>query len=314
MENMLDQTGEIVSWNPPSSVSHSELQSALSSVGLDPELSPDMQPRNGFKRAISAMQDGRIIRQVSEDTDHIVFQFTREYLDTQANEFEYSIETQLSVNKVTGNITCDNDPLRQLAKDRMTEKQGVRNASDVSRIVQALFAKHGDMISLRKSGGCYFVPFKHVGLVQQCEDFMIAIGGDMPRHEVHSSASSPKSAMNVAKGIRDTLKGLVEDYHTYASQIDNENPKQTQCAAAKIADIRFKLSNYRTLLQSFDTEIDQAIRDVTTDLESKVQTEAVVPEVVTPEYAAELLEPEVERTVDEETVSEAQKLLAQLLA
>ena len=303
MTTILDQTGEIVSWNPPSSVQHTVVRSALTNAGLDPDLSPEMQPRNGFKRAITLMKEGRIIRQVDEDSAYINFQFTKEYLDTQKNEFEYSTECKLQLHKVTGAIFCPYQGFEDLAKEKMAEKMAVRNASDVSRIVQALFKANGDLFPLRNSGGMYFVPAQHLGLVQQCEDFMKGIGGSMGRWEIMNTGNAAQAN---AEAIRDTLNGWIDDYKSYAEQINNDNPKSVKCAADKIAEIRFKLSNYRTLLQSFDGEIEQHINEVEADLHAKV---IAAPEPVAAPDPVAAPEP-----VEDEYVSEAQKLLAQLLA
>jgi division protein CdvB (Snf7/Vps24/ESCRT-III family) len=297
MDTLIGMIGEVVSWNPPSSVPHNQLQSALSTAGLDPELSPKMQPRNGFKRATRELEEGRIIRQVDESADTLTFQFTKEFLDTQLGEFEYLKECNLTVNKVDGCITSTDLSLSQLATEKMTEKMGMRNASDVSRIIQALFKANGDLFPLRDSGGVYFVPAQHVGLVQQVEDVLTDIGGSMKRFEL---SNTPNAGKSVAVSIRDTLKELIADYSEYSKQINSENSKQVQTATNRIDEIRFKLSNYRTLLQSFDTEIEDAINAVTADLSAKVG--------VTEEDRV------ASATPGESQISDAQRLLQQLLA
>jgi hypothetical protein len=297
MTNPLDQTGEIVTWNPPSSVQHSILRLALSNAGLDPDLSPPMQPKNGFKRATTAMKEGRIIREVDDDGSVMTFQFTKEFLDTQQQEFEYSTECKMYLHKANGMIVCARQDMEDLAKEKFAEKMASRNASDVSRIVQALFKANGDLFPLRDSGGAYFVPAQHLPLVRKCAAFIKEIGGSMPSWEIHNTANAAQAN---AEAIRDTLNGWIDDYKLYAEQINDENPKSVKCAAAKIAEIRFKLSNYRTLLQSFDGEIEQHIKDVEADLAAKVNG--------TPEAVAA-----PEPVVEAAPISEAQKLLAQLL-
>jgi hypothetical protein len=297
IDSLSGMIGEVVSWNPPSSVLHADLQTALTNAGLDPELSPPMQPRNGFKRATHALEEGRIIRQVDESKDTLTFQFTTEFLDTQLKEFEYRKECDLMLNKDDGTITCRDLGLSQLATQKMSEKMGLRNASDVSRIIQALFKANGDLFPLRDSGGVYFVPAQHISLVEKVDSLLSDIGGSMKRFEL---SNTPNAGKSVAVSIRDTLKELIAEYAEYAGQINDQNAKQVQTAANRIAEIRFKLTNYRTLLQSFDAEIEQAIQSVTTDLESKVG--------VTDEDRADVA------PAKEEGQSDVEKLLAQLLA
>jgi hypothetical protein len=271
----LNQIGEIVSWTCPSSVPYQTLKAGLTAAGLDDGMAPEMLPRNAFKRAARELEEGRIIRQVSETETELKFQFTKEYLDKQAGEFEYSKECDLYLRKDTGQITCRDYSLEQKAQDLLSEKLSVRTASDVTRIVQSLFKSNGDLFPLRDQGGVYFVPQEHVALVECVEILMLSIGGKIKRFEL---ASSVHASQSVAVSIRDTLHGLIDDYGVYARQIDSESPKQVETASKRIMEIRTKLEAYRGLLQTFDQEIEQAIKDVTTDLHERIGIEQDEPE------------------------------------
>jgi len=270
---LLNQIGEVVSWTAPSKVSHDDLKAALATAGLTSDMAPDMLPRNAFKRACRELEDGRIIRQVNETDTTIRFQFTREYLDKSLGEFEYSKECELDLNKANGMIYCSDYGLEQEAARLLSEKLAVRTASDVSRIIQTLFKNNGDLFPLRDQGGVYFVPQEHIALVECVEILMLAIGGKIKRFEL---ASSVHASQSVAVSIRDTLHGLIADYGVYASQIDNESPKQVETASKRIMEIRTKLEAYRGLLQSFDQEIEDAIDEVTTDLHQRIGIESPV--------------------------------------
>jgi len=283
----LNQIGEIVSWTCPSSVPYGTLKAGLAAAGLHESMAPEMLPRNAFKRATRELEEGRIIRQVSETETELKFQFTKEFLDKQAGEFEYSKECDLYLRKDTGQITCHDYGLEQKAQDLLSEKLSMRTASDVTRIVQSLFKSNGDLFPLRDQGGVYFVPQQHVALVECVEILMLSIGGKIKRFEL---ASSVHASQSVAVSIRDTLYGLIDDYGVYARQIDSESPKQVETASKRIMEIRTKLEAYRGLLQSFDQEIEQAIKDVTSDLHERIgieQDEEPEPVAAQPEDTGE---------------------------
>jgi hypothetical protein len=130
---------------------------------------------------------------------------------------------------------------------------------------------------------------------------MLSIGGKIKRFEL---ASSVHASQSVAVSIRDTLHGLIDDYGVYARQIDSESPKQVETASKRIMEIRTKLEAYRGLLQTFDQEIEQAIKDVTTDLHQRIGIEQDEP------VAAQPVAAQPEETGE----TTAAQLLADLLA
>ena len=110
--------GEIITWScSGASIRHLDLVRALSDSGLNEGVARELAPRHAFTRACRKLAQARIIRQVSEDTRAITFQFTAERRD--GDRFEYELETLLTLDKHTGKVTCGLPGLATLAQEEL---------------------------------------------------------------------------------------------------------------------------------------------------------------------------------------------------
>jgi hypothetical protein len=93
--------GEVITWDCSGIiVRHLDLVDALTDSELDPSVARELAPRYAFSRACRKLSDDRIIRQVTEDTNTIQFQFTAEH--KEGDRFSYDFETLLTLEKATG--------------------------------------------------------------------------------------------------------------------------------------------------------------------------------------------------------------------
>ena len=291
----LDQIGEIVSWTAPSKVDYNDLVLAINGAGLCDSMAPEMRPVNAFKRAIQEMKDGRVIRQCEEDEDRIAFQFTAETL--AKGEYEYTTECFVSVAKSDGVCTSQDAALAQLAEDKLNEKVGQRTASDVTRMIQSLFKRNGDIFSVREAGGCYFVPQAHVNLCEKVEEVLDMIGGSIRRFEIGATKNATKSA---AQAVKEQLDDLVTEFGSYLEMLKSDSPQQVTAATKKIAIVKAKAETYKELLGDYAESFKVAIGEMNSDLMDKLGVE---PSEVPP--------PVAEVAAEEPSVSD---ILADLIA
>ena len=159
-------SGEVIAWACPGlKISHSALVSALESAGLEPGVARELAPRHAFARACRVLSERRIIRPISEDTNSIRFQFTRE--SRSDDRFEYVLETMLILDKQTGHVSSELPGLAALAQEALDRCIAMRTGRDVTRIVQRLFERNADLFPIRPQGGCYFVPQCHSAFIDR---------------------------------------------------------------------------------------------------------------------------------------------------
>jgi hypothetical protein len=159
-----------------------DLVDALAACGLDPGVARELAPRHAFARACRRLSDQRIIRQVAEDDATIRFQFTQE--SRHGDRFEYALETLLTLDKKTGQVTCDLPGLATLAQEELDRCIAVRTGGDVTRVVQKLFERQADLFSIRPAGGAYFVPDRHAAFVDRVQALLGKLNGQMLRFPV----------------------------------------------------------------------------------------------------------------------------------
>lgn len=264
----LDELGEIVTWESPETVSFSAMKDAARDAGLDADkFIREMLPRNAFKRACHQLDENRVIRVVTDVDDTMTFQFTKEYLS--AGEFHYATEAFIELDKKTGNCTCTEIPsLGDEATRLVNEQMGKRSASDVTRLVQAIFRQNGDLIPIRRQGGAYFVPKRHETYADAVANFLSAIGGTMRRWEIMAGSKASESA---AQSVRDEMERLCKDFRQTCEDITTESSDDVkERRYLRYRELSGKLDAYSDLLAGYAEECRSNLEDAKRDLNAKL--------------------------------------------
>lgn len=240
--------GEIVTWHSPKEVSHDAIVKALADSGMPASLAPDLQNRNAFKRAVSSLEEKRIVRKVTEtENGDILFQLTEEAFD--GTTYEYNNEGVVILNKDTGQIRGSvPEPLLDRVRDGLAHELSVRHTADITRMLQRVYDRSGDIVPLRPSGGVYFVPAKFRLVCDQVEKFMTLIGGDLRRVEVPAGG---KSELNIAKAVNDDVVSMANELVVSARELSGEkdvSKQRMKNLLEKINAGRTRLEFYRVML------------------------------------------------------------------
>lgn len=257
----LDGIGEIVSWDSPKSVRIDVFRMAMLDAGLDPKTARDVCPANAFRRAVSSMEQNRVIRQVHSNQDSMTFQFTSEHLN--GTEYEYAKETVVHLNKKTGKVQCEDPAIELMATKLVEEKTDYRYAADVTRTIKKLFDDHGDLFSLRSAGGVYFVPQKYTGLCDQVESAMKAIGGQLNRWE---QGSSSRNTANASNAINDTIANLITEAGNCVDGIEEKDDKAMARHMDRVNIVRLKIESYRDILANHVGGLEKSLSEVNNKL------------------------------------------------
>ena len=252
--------GEIVTWDVGSAkgITYSDVMNALSASGLDPDSASELSPRNAFSRACKELKKQRVIRKLDDQTDVIKFQFTTENL--HQNKFEYDYEASLELNKHTGIIYCpESVDLAQHAQDLLNEALVNRTAADVTRLVQKLFGKNGDLFPINPHKGvAYFVPNQFKEFTSKIEQFMETLGGKIWRFPVPKGTSSGDSAVRdaVKNGIRQMIQDLVDTCNGWT---DTTRDSTMHNRFKDFKMIEFKVNAYSQFLSYEREKIEHAL-------------------------------------------------------
>ena len=260
--------GEVITWAcPGAAVRHADLVAALAAAGLDERVARELAPRNAFTRACKRLARARVIRQAAEDASTITFQFTAEA--RHGDRYEYELETMLTLDKKTGGVTCGLPGLATLAQEELDRCTDARTGADVTRIVQALFARHADLFPIREQGGAYFVPAAHAGFVGRVAGFLGRVNGRVARFPV--PAGTADGDRSVRGAVAAGLSGLIDDYRRAVAGFDADTrPGTVARAAERIRAAKFKVECYAEYLAGEKDRLDREVVAAGRELRAKV--------------------------------------------
>lgn len=260
----IPEAGAIVTWvSPDHKVKFSDLQDALENAGLKRELAKAMAPKNAFARSAKELSENRVIDRIPDDKcarqGLIKFQFTAKHL--QGGELEYAKECTLYLKKDDGQITCDNEELRQAAERLLAQHLEQRLPADITRLIQSIFeSQGGDLVPIRKQGGCYFVPFTHTALLNSVDKFMNSIGGSLDQWAIPKSSAETNNT--IARNMSDYILGLIAQWRESMAIINERSSTAVLIRRMETAkEIRMKLKAYHSLLGGFSKQLEKELFD-----------------------------------------------------
>lgn len=271
--------GWIVAWEFENlRVPYAALRDALSDAGLDPAWARGILPANAFKRAARTLSDNRIIRQldVAPDGEHMRFQFTAEARGTEL--INYNVETVMTLNLVTGDVDSDRDDLNQAAKAAFDEAIATRTTSDVTSIIQRMFADKKkaslDLVPLNRRG-MYWVRREEGAFLDKVEAFVSGLGGLFTRLPVAATAAPDGTPGPAEKTIKHAaahkMEGLIEELNEATAAFGADTTERAMTGAAeRIKLIRHKILSYQTYLDDEKGKLEKSLAAATLALREKI--------------------------------------------
>lgn len=261
--------GEIITWSVGLNgrkVPYTKIAESLRACELPDKYARQLCNRYAFARACRKLQQQRIIRIVKVEGDLMTFQFTAETKPGEGvDRFNYELETMLTLNKKSGEITCGIPGIATTAKEMLEDCIGNRTASDITNIVQRLFGTHADLFQVRDQGGAYFVPEMHLDFVGKVERFLVVMGGKMNRFPIPEGTANGDAAVKdvVAAG----LAAMITKHREAISNFGQETGERAvEGQAKRIEATRFKLKCYAAYLEErrewLESELDRANDDL----------------------------------------------------
>ena len=145
-------------------VEHDRLAGIVQRHGLDSkhlpaELKPVQAFRRAWRHASTKLPEGLMLRPIAETSDEIVLGLVREQPNQTMRDLDYDLVARIAFAKVDARITADVEhgvvvEMRELYRHHLAH-----TTEDVRAMMTAFLAEAG--VSLRDSGGVYFVPAAH---------------------------------------------------------------------------------------------------------------------------------------------------------
>jgi hypothetical protein len=263
--------GEILSWEPHGPHQYTTIVDALRESGLNTTELNELKPRNVFRRACSKLEkEGkRIIRKLHEDKQFLKVQFTTE--EKNHERLNYNYEAAVTINKETGELTCDDEQVLKKAKDTFNAVIGVRTTNDISSLLRQMLKKQaGGLFPLPGPGGYYFIPEKMLELNKKIEKFIYTIGGRIARIPV--PAGTPHGNRSVRDAVASGIEDMIEAHRKVIDNLDKDSRKATFTRRMKkIKEDRFKIECFSEYLTAEKDRLTQSLDDCMKLLEEKME-------------------------------------------
>lgn len=269
-----DHLGDLVWWELSNAdIAASTLKTTWENVGLDAHLLPEPPtPEKALRTAVRRCQVGqldRLIRLGKEDDQQLVFAVVREE-KLGDGSLSHQQEARVFLDRATGRLKSDSpghDIVRTIT-DVFDVLIGTHTVDDVRRtIVRTLHSLAA--VTLRDSGGVYWVPRHFADTVRRLEQAINRIGASrfyvLP---VHHTAMGSQALGAAARGSLDAdLADLQKELDEFkATPPDRRSTLQRRLQA--FDELRSRAELYRDILKVRVDDIEQSL----TDMAGVVQT------------------------------------------
>ena len=211
-----------------------QLIALLKQCGIDEKFARSHNYRAAFIRSLRELEENRIIRPVEENSGAMVYQFTAEtQVDEESVKLKYDPETLVTIDKgvyrKTKNIAqaiTGREDIRQRLIDLFEEKKDKYHSSDITRLIQRIFSERADIVSLRETGGVYYVPTEFEGVLQSVAQLVNNIGNSsfefFPLPDVEACRSA------VANAVDNEMRVDLEKMEEEVKLVENGDKEVTQ--------------------------------------------------------------------------------------
>jgi hypothetical protein len=142
-------------------IDHDQLVDLARREGLDEKYIPaEVKPTAAFRRAwrhvATKLPKGLLLRPIAETDDVVLIGLVREQANERAQDLEYDVAAKICFHKTTHVVSADVENQVTAEIDRMYRHHQAHTTEDIRLMLTGFLAEAG--VSLRESGGVYFVP------------------------------------------------------------------------------------------------------------------------------------------------------------
>lgn len=272
--------GDLVWWSlSEAQIDRTSLESKWLPTGLPSELLPELPTvEKALKVAVRESQVGlpdRLIRLARNDEEALVFGVVRE----QRHEdglLTYQMEARISLDRAAGTLTLDHPEHDVAANISVRFEQHCRSHTpdDVRRTITRTLATFS-AVTLRESGGIYWIPAPYAQSVRKLQTAIESIGNSrfhlLP---VHDSVDANRALGDVAKkSLEEDLEELKAEVQKFLSS-PPERPSTLVRRFESFEALRARAQLYREILHVQVTDLDTQLDQLTVSVERLLAAKA----------------------------------------
>lgn len=271
--------GDLLFWTlNDATVSRSVLETTWKTNNLDAALLPEPPtPEKALKQAIRDNASGHpeLLLRFCRDSDaEVVFAVVREKRD-QTGNLDYVVECRIALEKKTERLTLD-DPTHEVARSvarRFRDLRDTHSSDEIRRCIVRTLSSFS-AVTLRESGGVYWVANVHAGDVRRLQTAIESIGSSrvhlLPVHDSPEAQATLGEA--AARSLEDELAELKHEVDEFLAVPPDRRSTLTRRIDSFDA-LRSKAQLFRDVLKvqvgDLETQLDQLTTSVEVLLQQK---------------------------------------------
>jgi hypothetical protein len=250
-----DKIGFVVITDSARTVPLTQVREALTRSGLSPETARDLAKRNSAIRAFRHMaENDEVLNRVSEDDSRIVYQLDSKFIAETRLTFAYS--GQVWFDKNSEELGATTPELLALASTRFDAYCDQYMPSDVMRLTMRIFAEHRGILSMRESGGVYFVPSSLEWLAGKVQMFAKDVG---MRLVITPTGGENGVREHVLENLVARVRGEIESMQAEIGQ-KSDDDVTPRIAANRLESLVGQINRIKTFAKSLGASVDQIER------------------------------------------------------
>jgi hypothetical protein len=277
--------GDLCFWQlAEASVDRATFEARWEAAGLDKALLPE-PPTAEKALKVAAREAGvgqqtgqqsRLIRLAVENEENVTFAVVLEEKHPETGTLTYTQEAKVALDRAFGNISSDR-PSHEVVQNIMTRFGKLRDthtADDVRRTITRTLASFS-AVTLRESGGVYWVPSPFSGLLRKLQACIQQFGhSEVYLIPVHDSADANKTLGDVAtQALQEELDALKSEVQAFVAQ-PPERPTTLARRFDAFDQLRNRAALYRDILKVQVKDLDSTLDELTTSVETLLATKS----------------------------------------
>jgi hypothetical protein len=197
--------GQIVTWTIRNCfVERIALLAALEKVGIKAHVK-ETRPSTYLRRAIAQAYTDKVIRKIGEDERSIAYALVNETKNLQLNSYTGRTEEAIKLHKQSGEIEfAHNSGQLRVIREAIHKNQGGLLSAEIGAVCKYVVTTMCDGISLRDTGGVYFVPESRMELLDKLEQALATV--------IPQGSTARLHRLRVITGARES-KDILALYH-----------------------------------------------------------------------------------------------------
>ena len=151
--------------------SYDAVVDAIKAVGLNPDFLRKPAPKSAFQRAANDESNGvTFYRKIVNDKNRLVLGHVQENVEVEAELLNYEQTAKVSFHKEDSTVEVEGDTTGRFLEKYNENLASVEDQDIRAFILATIGAEHG--VSMRKTGGIYFIPNKNTGRLEALSAFL----------------------------------------------------------------------------------------------------------------------------------------------